>query len=155
ITSLILITAVVLVACQPAATPFPEEAFVATEAPAETEAPVATELSLPVSTDVPSVPPTDMPPPTDVAKTAPPNESLTANIAALTYENWNEEIHDSSLPVLLFFWESGNDYAVNLIPVVQEIADEYEGRVKVVSIDYSEYSELGPKFTIEQVPTLL
>jgi thioredoxin 1 len=156
---LVVVTLAVLNACQPAATPFAGE-FAPTDPPAATEAPISEPPPL-VKTEPPPSLPTELPnsesvPPDTVATSAPPNESsFSTNIVELTYDNWTQEIYDSSLPVLLFFWQPGNSYAGDLIPVVEEIATDYEGLVKVVAINYNEYSEIGPNFEIQQVPTLL
>lgn len=154
---LIIGTAMVLIACQPAATPFPEQEFAATVAPAETEASVAIEP--PAETEAPVATEPPLPAATVASRPLPPitpkNESLPANIIELTRENWSEEVDHSSLPVLIFFRERSNEYALAMIPALEEISNEYADRVKVVAINYDDYPDIGSMFGIEQVPTLI
>src|SRR6266496_5896134 len=97
ITFLVIVTAMMLIACQPAATPFPEEEFPATEAPAETEAPAATEPPLPIATTASSPLPSDTPDSISVPTVAPASESVscptgasTATVVEITDGNYQE-----------------------------------------------------------------
>jgi thioredoxin 1 len=151
-TFLILLAAMVLIACQPAATPFSQEEFEATEAP-ETEAPVATELPTLVATQEPALQASDAPQtePTAAAEeetvpTSPPEAF--ASVVELTNDNWAEEIDSSPLPVLLYFWSSSNDTSVEMLSALEEIANEYTGSVKVMSVNLDDYPDIGYYYTV-------
>jgi thioredoxin len=152
-TFLILFAVVALTACQPAATPFPEEEFAATEAAAETEAPVVTEPPTLVATEESAFQTSDTPEsePTVASEEEPvptsPPETF-ASVVELTNDNWSEEVDQSSLPVLFYFWSSLNDASVALHPALEEIANEYADQIKVVSVNLDDYPDIGYYYTV-------
>lgn len=73
----------------------------------------------------------------------------------LTQENFEEEVLNSSLPVLVDFWATWCGPCKMIAPVVEEIADEYEGRIKVGKVNVDEEDELAAEYSISSIPTLL
>ena len=152
---LIIVASMILTACQPSATPFVEEEFAATEAPAETEAPAATEPPAAVATDEPGSLESNTPDSVAVSTSAAGNESdssassgSSAQVIEITNDNLGEEVDQSSLPVLLYFWAPSNDASAALQPALEEVANEYAGRVKVASVNLDDYAEIGYYYTI-------
>ena len=76
-------------------------------------------------------------------------------VITITKENYEEEVVNSSVPVLLDFWAAWCAPCRMLSPVVDEIAEEVEGRVKVGKINVDEQPELAKKFGIMSIPTLI
>ncbi|MBE6718406.1 MAG: thioredoxin [Ruminococcaceae bacterium] len=76
-------------------------------------------------------------------------------VITITKENYEEEVINSSVPVLLDFWASWCGPCRMLSPIVDEIAEEVEGKVKVGKINVDEQPELAKEFGIMSIPTLV
>lgn len=73
----------------------------------------------------------------------------------VTMENFEQEVLKSELPVLVDFWAGWCGPCMMLAPVVEEIAHEHEGKVKVCKVNVDEQGELAQKFGIMSIPTVL
>lgn len=73
----------------------------------------------------------------------------------LTNENFEEEVIKSEIPVLVDFWATWCGPCRMVAPIVEEIAEENEGKVKVGKINVDEQPELTEKFGISSIPTLM
>ena len=73
----------------------------------------------------------------------------------ITKDNFQEEVMQSNIPVLSDFWAVWCGPCKMIAPIVEEIAQEYDGRVKVGKVDVDEENELAMQFGIESIPTLL
>lgn len=75
-------------------------------------------------------------------------------VIEITEQNFEKEVIDSEIPVLLDFWASWCGPCRMLSPVVEEIGNEYMN-VKVGKVNVDEQSELAQKFGIMSIPTLM
>ena len=73
----------------------------------------------------------------------------------LTKENFEAEVLKSDIPVLVDFWASWCGPCMMLSPVIAELAEELEGKVKVGKVNVDEQSELAMKYRVASIPTLL
>ncbi len=73
----------------------------------------------------------------------------------LTEANFEEEVLKSNLPVLVDFWATWCGPCMMLAPTVEEIAKEYEGKIKVGKVNVDEAVELAKKYGIMSIPTLI
>ncbi len=73
----------------------------------------------------------------------------------ITKENFENEVLNSNIPVLVDFWASWCGPCKMIAPIIEEIAKEYEGTVKVGKINVDDEQELAIKFGIASIPTLL
>lgn len=73
----------------------------------------------------------------------------------ITTENFEEEVLKSSLPVLIDFWATWCGPCKMIAPTVEEIAEEYEGKIKVGKVNVDEEGELAEAFGITSIPTLV
>ena len=76
-------------------------------------------------------------------------------VIEITTENFENEVLQSDQPVLLDFWASWCGPCRMLSPVVDELAEEYAGKVKVGKVNVDEQPRLAMNFEVEAIPTLL
>ena len=73
----------------------------------------------------------------------------------LNENNFEEEVLKSDIPVLVDFWATWCGPCKMLGPVISQIADEYEGKVKVGKVNVDEEEELAAQYGIQSIPTVL
>ena len=73
----------------------------------------------------------------------------------LTKDNFKTEVMDSTLPVMIDFWASWCGPCRMLSPVIDEIADENPGKVKVCKVNVDDEQELASKFEVFSIPTVV
>ncbi|MDQ3099615.1 MAG: thioredoxin [bacterium] len=72
----------------------------------------------------------------------------------LTDSNFNEEVEKASLPVLVDFWATWCAPCKMQGPIVEEIAEEFNGKAKVGKLDVDQNQQAAGKFGIMSIPTL-
>ena len=77
-----------------------------------------------------------------------------ANIVTGTLENFDEVIN-GELPVLVDFWATWCGPCRMVGPFIEQLADEYEGRVTFMKVDVDEQPELCERFHISSIPNLV
>jgi thioredoxin 1 len=77
------------------------------------------------------------------------------NIVVLTQDNFANEVLQSTTPVLVDFWAEWCGPCKMISPILGELADEYEGRVKIAKVNIDEQQGLAAEYGIRAIPTLL
>jgi thioredoxin 1 len=72
----------------------------------------------------------------------------------LTEQNFDQEIMNSSTPVLVDFWAEWCGPCKVLSPLVEELAAEYEGKLKVGKVDVDANNNLAMRYNVMSIPTL-
>ena len=73
----------------------------------------------------------------------------------LTSKNFEEEVLKSEIPVLVDFFATWCGPCKMIAPVIEELAEKYEGKVKIRKVNVDEENELAMKFQIASIPTLV
>ena len=73
----------------------------------------------------------------------------------ITSQNFEEEVIRSEIPVLVDFWATWCGPCRMLGPIIAEIAEESEGKIKVGKVNVDEEGELAAKFGIMSIPTVM
>jgi thioredoxin 1 len=76
-------------------------------------------------------------------------------ISALTQDNFEKEVLQSATPVLVDFWAEWCGPCKMIAPLLDELAAEYTGKIKIGKVNIDEQQELATKYGIRSIPTLL
>jgi thioredoxin 1 len=82
-------------------------------------------------------------------------ETTMSHPLTVTDTNFKQEVLDSDVPVLVDFWASWCSPCKMIAPIVEELASEYEGRVKVAKVDVDANPITPGMFGIMSIPTLM
>ncbi len=73
----------------------------------------------------------------------------------LTDNNFKQEVLESDLPVLVDFWATWCGPCKMIAPLIDELAREYQGRIKIGKLNVDENSQIATRYGIMSIPTLI
>ena len=76
-------------------------------------------------------------------------------ITAFTDSTFDEEIKGATEPVLVDFWAEWCGPCKMIAPVLEEIASEYEGKIRIAKLNVDENLDISRRFEVMSIPTLI
>lgn len=80
---------------------------------------------------------------------------MTSSLMTLTEGNFQQEVLQSSTPVVVDFWAPTCQPCLMLAPTIEALASEYQGRVKFGAIDIDQNANLAIDYNITAIPTIM
>ncbi len=78
-----------------------------------------------------------------------------SNILAISDDTFESEVVESNIPVLVDFWAQWCGPCKAIAPILDDLAQKYVGKVKVVKLDVDNNPATPPKFGVRGIPTLI
>jgi thioredoxin len=80
---------------------------------------------------------------------------MSEKVTTLTDANWQSEVMGSKTPVLVDFWAEWCVPCRTLAPIVEALADQYAGRLRVGKLNVEQNEQVPQNYDVRSLPTLL
>ena len=72
----------------------------------------------------------------------------------LTEDNFTSEVLDADVPVMIDFWAPWCGPCHMVAPIIEDLADKYEGRIKVAKVNLDESPALASEYGVRSIPAI-
>ncbi len=80
---------------------------------------------------------------------------MAGSVIEITEDNFEQEVAQSALPVLVDLWAAWCGPCRLIAPVIKELAGTYQGKVKMSKLNVDDHPQLAGRFHVMNIPTLL
>jgi len=80
---------------------------------------------------------------------------LSNQIVYITDDSFEQDVLQSDVPVLVDYWAEWCGPCKMIAPLLEEVVDEYDGKLKIAKLNIDENPNTPPKFGIRGIPTLM
>ncbi len=80
---------------------------------------------------------------------------MAGSVIEITEENFEREVAQSSLPVLVDLWAAWCGPCRLITPVIEELAGTYQGKMKMAKLNVDDHPQVAGRFNVMNIPTLL
>lgn len=80
---------------------------------------------------------------------------MSSNIVCLSDGSFQQEVLESELPVLVDYWAEWCGPCKMIAPLLDEIAEDYKGKIKIAKLNIDENPKTPPNYGIRGIPTLM
>lgn len=77
------------------------------------------------------------------------------NIITVTKDNFENEVLNSNVPVLVDFWAAWCGPCRAVAPIMEQLGTEFEGKAKIAKVNVDDENELAAKFRVLSIPTVM
>jgi len=80
---------------------------------------------------------------------------MSNTISATSDQNFEADVIESNVPVLVDFWAQWCGPCKAIAPILEDLAQKYTGKIKIVKLDVDQNPATPPKFGVRGIPTLI